>query len=59
MPMKAEKVSVNIPKTLAEEALKLGRTFGYDNIAEFAKDATNRKIKELRKIEKIRKESKD
>lgn len=57
--MKAEKVSVEIPKTLAEEALKLGKMFGYTSVTEFARDAMNRRIEELRKIEKTEKRSKD
>jgi len=57
--IKAEKVSVEIPKTLAEEALKLGKMFGYTSVTEFARDAMNRRIEELRKIEKTEKRSKD
>ena len=57
--MKAEKIMVEIPKTLAEEALKLGKTFGYSSVTEFARDAMHRRIEELRKIEKVEKRSSD
>lgn len=53
--MKAEKVMVEIPKTLAEEALKLGKMFGYSSVTEFTKDAMHRRLEELRKIEKVEK----